>query len=55
MGDVNRDGWLDLVTANGDGTVSVFQNNHDGTFAMTAQPYYVGGTPTAVAVGGPAW
>lgn len=31
--DLNRDGKLDLATLNGDGTISIFLGNNDGSFA----------------------
>ena len=46
--DLNRDGKLDLVTANnGAGTVSVRLGNGDGTFGATAN-YATGSAPTSV-------
>jgi hypothetical protein len=50
-GDLNGDGYPDLVTANtGDNTVSVLLNNKNGTFAA-AVPYTVGTQPYQVAIG----
>jgi hypothetical protein len=50
VGDVNRDGKLDIVTANGlNSSVSVLPGNGDGTFG-TAQNYAVVGTPNSIAL-----
>jgi hypothetical protein len=53
LGDVNGDGKLDLVMANGtSNSVSVFAGSGDGTFnTTTAQTYAVGGAAYAVALG----
>jgi hypothetical protein len=51
VGDVNRDGWPDLATANdNDASASVLLNRGDGTFSA-AQVYPTGRWPTAVALG----
>src|SRR5262249_31915145 len=50
IGDFNRDGKLDIVTANANGTVSVLLNNGNGAFGAT-QNYAVGGPAKSVAVG----
>jgi hypothetical protein len=50
VGDFNRDGKLDIVTANANGTVSLLSNNGNGTFA-TAHNYAIGGPANSVAVG----
>jgi hypothetical protein len=49
VADLNSDGKPDIVAA-GDGYVTVFSNNGNGTFAAP-QAYAVGGSPTSVAVG----
>jgi hypothetical protein len=49
VADFNGDGKPDIVAA-GDGYVTVFPNNGNGTFAVP-QSYAVAGSPTAVAVG----
>ncbi len=47
-GDLNNDGWVDVVTANSNGgNISVLMNNGDGTFA-THVDYATGFTPRAV-------
>jgi hypothetical protein len=50
LGDFNRDGKADIVTANANSTMSVLLNNGDGTFG-TAQNYAIGGPANSVAVG----
>ncbi len=50
VGDFDRNGALDLVTANSQGTVSVLLGNGDGTFRPRVD-LAVGGAPRAVAVG----
>jgi hypothetical protein len=50
VGDFNRGGKLDIVTANANGTVSVLLNNGNGAFG-TAQNYAIGGPANSVAVG----
>jgi hypothetical protein len=51
VGDVNRDGWPDLATANdSDASASVLLNRGDGTFSA-AQVYPTGSWPTSVALG----
>jgi hypothetical protein len=50
VGDFNRDGKVDIVTANADGTVLVLLNNGNGTFG-TAQNYAISGPANSVAVG----
>jgi hypothetical protein len=50
VGDFNRDGKLDIVTANANSTVSVLLNNGNGTFG-TAQNYAIGGPANSVAIG----
>jgi hypothetical protein len=50
IGDFNRDGKPDIVTANANGTVSVLLNNGTGAFG-TAQNYTLGGPANSVAVG----
>ena len=49
-GDFDRNGTLDLVTANSQGTVSVLLGNGDGSFRPRVD-LAVGGAPRAVAVG----
>jgi hypothetical protein len=49
--DLNRDGKLDLITANlGGNSVNVQMGNGDGTF-QAARPYATGAAPASVAVG----
>jgi hypothetical protein len=49
-GDLNKDGHLDMVTANWEGnTVSVFISNPDGTFPP-AKNYEVGTNPSSIAI-----
>lgn len=49
--DFNGDGKLDLAVANGgNGTVSIFRGNGDGTFTVSATPA-TGGVPHSLAVG----
>jgi hypothetical protein len=50
VGDFNRDGKLDIVTANSNSTMSVLLNNGAGTFGA-AQNYAIGGPANSVAVG----
>jgi hypothetical protein len=50
VGDFNRDGKLDIVTANSNSTMSVLLNNGDGTFGP-AQNDGIGGPGNSVAVG----
>ena len=50
VGDFNHDGNLDIVTANGNNTVSVLLGRGDGTF-LPAVSYAVGWRPDSVAVG----
>jgi hypothetical protein len=52
VGDFNDDGKPDIAAIGSDGTVNVLLNKGDGTGTfLAAQPYAVGGTPTALAVG----
>jgi hypothetical protein len=53
LGDFNRDGKIDLVTANsGNDNVSVFLGDGTGSFSLTGQsPFGAGTTPAAVAIG----
>src|ERR1051326_2491473 len=53
LGDFNRDGKIDLVTANsGNDNVSVFLGDGTGSFSLTGQsPFDAGTTPAAVATG----
>jgi hypothetical protein len=53
VGDFNRDGKLDLVTANnGNDNVSVFLGDGTGTFALTGEsPFSAGTAPNGVATG----
>jgi len=53
IGDFNRDGKLDLVTANsGTANVSVFLGDGTGAFALASlSPFAAGTTPAAVAIG----
>src|SRR5438477_4511287 len=50
VGDLNQDGWQDLVTANStDNTVSILLGRGDGTFA-THVDYATGKGPSSVAI-----
>jgi len=54
-GDLNSDGYDDLVTANsGDDSVTVLMNDQDGTFTAANYPVFVGSLrvqPSAIALG----
>ena len=49
LGDLNNDGWLDIVVGGTPSKVSVFLNNRDGTFGTRAD-YNVGGTVNTVSL-----
>jgi len=51
VGDFNNDGILDLVTANANGTVSVFPGRADGTFAPPITSTPTGHQPNDLAFG----
>src|SRR5262249_59476507 len=51
VGDFNNDGILDLVTANANGTVSVFPGRADGTFAPPITSTTTGHQPNDLAFG----
>ena len=52
VGDFNRDGKLDLVTANAGNNITVLLGDGTGRFtAATGSPFAVGATPQSVAVG----
>jgi len=49
--DLDGDGSADLVTANGNASISVFRNNGDGTFAAQRDYRLTGGNAVSLAVG----
>src|SRR6185436_4890186 len=52
IGDINRDGKLDLAIANsGDNSVSIFFGNGDGSFIPGGLFSGTGGTPESIAIG----
>lgn len=48
--DMNRDGILDLVSANTAGTVSVWLGNGDGTFQSAVTSAYAADSPASIAI-----
>ena len=50
MGDVNGDGFQDLITVGQSNFISVMLNNKDGTFASPKAFYQTNGIPQAIAV-----
>ena len=52
--DINKDGWMDVIVTNASaGTITVLQNNGDGTFPTTtpaaSEIYSTGASPLAIA------